>query len=581
MAEVATSPPRAQPTPATPRVPGVGISSTGVFAISITIQLIGYVSTYFLVHHVPGGNSGLALLGTVQLYLIIASSINGIGDLRIGSAFVYFVSRGKPARDTTSTYFVLRLTMVALAGTSLWVLGPLLNYTSNTEEIEIFAVFMVLPILWSISTVYTQVMVAEGDSVRGQYPLLVESIVRTSLLVLVAFLAPTIWAMTLAYLVGAIASIAISLPLVSRLLGPFRRAEAVNMFRFAWPLMGSLFLMYVATNAIPFFVNASLGSEHLFVFTAANGFRILVLQLPVAITTPLFPHLASLHARREYEEVRARTWKALRYTAMIVVPTVLALVVYRTNVLNLLYTTPVANQGAISLAILAASAIPLALSQIIGNSLNSIGKQRLELYLTSGQVVALFGSALLLLPPISLFHLPGLTAAAVAVLFSSIVALVFNTYFMERMLGVRIQPMPILTILLSAAASFLAVSRLNAISRVNAVIPVSRWYVLIPAILLGFAVYVLVLALTGELSKEDVKVITASLGLPERMGLAFGRICWRDHAPAVNGVADMHPAGLLGPVSGGEANLGPPLLVGGLSETISEDEVGGRIPPGE
>lgn len=510
----------------------VGLSSTGVFVISVAIQAIGVAASVALNHVVGGNDAGKAILGTVQLYLLIASSINGIGDLRIGTAYTFFVARGRPASELTGTYLALRLAMVGIGGVSLFVLGTIpgsgFQWASTGEEIEALSVFMVLPILWSIQTVYTQMVVAGGRSVAGQIPLLLESCVRTPLLIAVVFLDPTVTGLTLAYVPGALASALYCLRPVLRETYRFQRAEAMRLFRYAWPLMGSLLLLYLANSAPPLIVNAYLGTIQLAEFSAANGWRILALSLPAAVAVPLFPVLTALHKAKGAASVRASTWTALRYTAMVVVPGVLAIVVYRNNLLNIFANATYIGPASLPLVILGFAVIPAALAQIIGTSLNAVGYQRLELYLTSLQVAVLFGGSILLLPPYSLFGLAGLVAISLSILGSSVAALVVNAYFMHRLLAVRIQLRPIGGILLSAAAAFFAVSRLNT------VLAVGRWYELVLVVALGFAVYFGVLALIGELSKEDVRYLSGSIGLPATLRDTLVRLCWRERAPPVN-----------------------------------------------
>ncbi|MCI4350080.1 MAG: oligosaccharide flippase family protein [Thermoplasmata archaeon] len=557
-------------------VRGLGVSSTGVFVISIAIQLIGYASTFFLARGPGSSADGRALIGTVGLFVLVASSITSIGDLRIGSAFVYFVARGRPIATSTGTYFVLRLSMVSGAALAIFLLAAPSGLASGSSELGILGVYMLLPLVWSMSTVYNQLWVARGDSIRAQYPFLLESIVRTAALITAVLTGPTLWTLTVAYLLGAVASAVVSLPSILTQAGRPRRSEATAMFRYATPLMISMFLLFLATTAIPFIVYADQGRALGNIFNSENGFRILILQLPTAITVPLFPLLSGLHVRRKFEEIRQQTWRALRFTSMLVIPGVIGLAVYRVNVINILLTGqyvklssgspivigPIEISGAIPLALLAVSAVPLALSQLIGTALNAIGRQRLELYLTSVQVAVLFATAFLLMParfpgdPVfrGYFGFDGLEAAAVAVLLSSVAALAVNAYFMERLMAVRIRPRPIGLITVSALASFLAVSRLNA------VLPVNRYYVFAGALIFGFAVYFLVLAATGELSKDDVRLLTRSLGLPKRIGNVFARACWRQETSELDEARPGAAKGLLPPDAGttGEAAAEPP-----------------------
>ncbi|MGI0053067.1 MAG: polysaccharide biosynthesis C-terminal domain-containing protein [Thermoplasmata archaeon] len=517
----------------------LGLSSSMVFLISVAIQAIGFLGNYFVSHHIGIYHTGLTAVGVAGFYLTIASTLNGIADLRVGSAYTYFIARGRKAEELTGTYFALRLGMVAAVSGGLFLLAPYFYFVQGattclagvcsvtipaSTEVAIFGLFLVTPLLWSPGTVYSQLWIARGDSIRSQYPLLLQSIVQASGLIIVALLSPgpveSLWGFALAYALGGVASAIFTAPAVIRLWHRVRWAEMRRMFLYAWPLMGGLALAYVWTNAPTFFV-ATLSSSAVAIFLAANGFRILLLGLPNAVSVPLFPHLTNLHVRREYELLRRRTWAALRYTAMLVVPAAIAMVVYRAPLLNTLFVGTYAS-GALPLALLAASAIPAAFSQIILTALTSVGRQRLDLYLMGLQVVVLLGVAFLLLPPFHPLGNLGLMGAAIAVLSSSLAGLALNTYFLERTLAIRIQPRVIGAILLSAVASFLAVSRLNSVINPN------RWYLLLAAVLLGFVVYFLVLSFgTGELSKRDVRALVSYLGLPTALGNFLARFCRR------------------------------------------------------
>jgi len=531
----ANAPAASAPTgkPAVPQLAlSLTLSSGAVFFAALAIQVLGLVGSVFLYKHIGLSTSGIVLIGTVQLFLLIGSSINGVGDLRLGTAYTYFLARGKSALENTTVYLVVRMAMVASAGLVIFVIAPLsvggARIVSGNAEWVSLGIFVALPILWSFSTVYNQMFIGQGNSLKAQYPGLVEALARLPVLIYCAYYDPTLEGLTLAYVVGATASTLYAIPAILPVLKRFRRSEAVRLFRFALPLMLSLMLNYLVTNMIPLIVNASLGVYELSIFLAANGFRILVLSLPAAVTTPLFPYLAGLHRQEEYDQLRRGTWQALRYTSMLLVPGVVALVTYRYNFLNDLANAKYAIPGALPLAILVVGAIPLALSQIIQSSINATGRQRLELYITSTQIAVLFGLVFVLLPPFGIFpRSQGLIAGSIAVLGSSCAALALNTYFMERLIRVHIHLRSILGITLSAAGSFGALWFVNRWH----VFPVSTWWELLAVVLLGFVVYFVVLALVGELSREDVRRIGRQIGLPARLYGFLGRACWRRTAP--------------------------------------------------
>jgi O-antigen/teichoic acid export membrane protein len=530
-----TTPPSAPPSgPAVVPKPvhSLTLSSGAVFAASLATQLIGFFASIAFYKTIGLSDEGRVLLGTAQLFLLIGSSINGVGDLRLGTAYTYYLARGKPATDNTSTYLFVRMLMVGAAGLILFVIAPIsiggTQIASGSTQLLALGVFLTLPLLWSFSTVYNALFIGQGNSVKAQYPSLVEAIARLPAIIIVALYFPTILGITAAYAIGAAASTIYCIPAIVRLLRRYRWSEAARMFRFSWPLMGSLMLSYLVTNMIPLIINGLLGPTALTYFLAANGWRILALSLPAAVATPLFPYLAGLHRQEEYEQIRRGTWQALRYTAILLVPGVVALVTYRSVFLNVFQNAAYATNASIPLALLVIGAVPLALSQIMQASINAIGRQRLELYITSTQVVVLFALVFLLLPPWGILpRSEGLTAGSIAVLGSSIAALALNTYFMETLIRVHIQLRSILGIVLSAAAGFLAMSQFNHL------LPHNRYFQLAGGVVLGFVAYFVILAAIGELTREDIRQIGSSMGFPSWFYNAMARACWRESTPGL------------------------------------------------
>jgi len=538
-------------TGSTPQGRPLAISSSFVYVVTFITQLIGYISSFFIARHIAAPGAGLALVGFVQFNLLLASSINALGELRLGSAFVYYVARDASMKRFTGTYFASRAAFVVIFGLALLAIAPFLGIVSMSGGLTIpsstlylcLAVFMLLPLLWTPGVVYSQLYVGLGNSIRGQLPTLVESLVRTSALVAVALTFPTvagavnahaIWGLTGGYVAGAAASSAIAVPAVWRHYAAPKWAELRHLLSYSWPLLGSMGLMYLVTNAMPILTRAFYTTAAVAIFNAANGFRVLLLALPAAVVVPLFPHLAGLHERKEMGLLRDRVWRALRYTGMMVVPGAVLFVVYRVNLLLILFQRsylgplPGAGGGPIPLAILAISAIPLALSQIIGTALNSIGLQRLEFYLTSVQVVVLFAGIFGFLRSGGVFGFTGLAAIAFAALLSSIAALALNSYFLYTNMKLPFRWRPLWTIPLAAVAEFLVMSRLNALANVNVYFAVNRWYQLVAIGALALVVYVIVLIAVGELSRQDVRIFAGALGIPERWADQLARICWRE-----------------------------------------------------
>ncbi|HKV89813.1 MAG TPA: lipopolysaccharide biosynthesis protein [Thermoplasmata archaeon] len=516
---------------------GLGRSSLGVFILTTLIQVMGVAATTVLGHTFSRGNAGQAVLGELALFLLLASSINWLGDLRIGAAYTFFVSRGQPAKELTGTYLTLRIALVGgfSAGSlvAIYAFSSLRGVSFSAAEWSSLGAMLVLPLLWTPWMVVSQLRVARGQSITAQYPQVLEVGLRSALIIAVmafalhngsqpSWVSPGIATFTFAYVAGGVASFLYCLPELWRETSAASRDRASQMLRYSWPLMGSLMFQFLASNMPVFFVAGLLANTALVnAFNWANGFRILLLSIPSAVVLPLFPYLASQHARGEYDAVQRKTWDALRFAALILLPCALALVVYRVPVAVVLQNGSISLKGSASLAILAVSAFPFGLSQVIGAALNSVGYQRLELYLSATVVAAMAGSTVILF-----LFFPVLEVIAVGVLIASVAALVLNAYFMEVLLRVRVRPWPILRIALAGILAFASLALLNRY------INPSRWFALPLAILAGLTVYVLVLAAIGELTKDDVRVVCGAVGFPDRVAHQLSRMCWRESPPA-------------------------------------------------
>ena len=206
--------------------------------------------------HIGISPAGQTLLGTAQLFLLIGSSINGVGDLRLGTVYTYFLARGKPPTDNTTTYLLVGLMMDCAACVVLFVIAPLTiggsSITHGSNEWMDLGIFLTLPILWSFSGLYSNLHIGLGNSLKAQYPSLVEALARLPALIFVSYDVHSIEGIAIAYVIGASASTIFSIPALLPRLRASRWSEAVGMFRFAWPLMGSLFINYVVTNMTPF-----------------------------------------------------------------------------------------------------------------------------------------------------------------------------------------------------------------------------------------------------------------------------------------------------------------------------------------
>lgn len=546
-------------------------ATAAVFLVAVAGQFLGWIATKVFFYRVAYGGAcavnvatcpGLNFLGTATLYLLISTGIASLADLRLSSAYTYFAARGGDLKVLSGAYLAFRVASMSTVAVAFALLAPQFGFPLEAHGLPLY-LFLAVPLLETPSFVYSWGHVARGDTARGQVPFLVEAAVRTSLLVVVAlqFTQSTVnitmvTDMAAAYVAGAAASTLYCLGYLSTVRFRHLGHALRTMFTFSAPLMGAMFLTYTVGTITPFFVAYYLDNAQLQIFAVANAFFILLMFLPNAITVPLFPDLASLHIRGEDPELRRRTRKGLRFTVMLLAPVVLAVVVFRVNLLNILYSNVVATggfvSGATALIFLAVAAVPQSIFRIMGTVLDAVGQQRRELYLSAVQLAVLVALLFLLVPARAGFPLSwGVTGAAVAILGAALAGLGMNAIWMHRYVGVHLDPKPYGLILGAAVLTFLLFSRsftqianlgLRALPQAVAerlysrtfpelfllYPPVQEVLVLLLVLATGVVVYASVLIATGELSRRDVLTLAASVGLPRPLAEDLSRLCWRE-----------------------------------------------------
>jgi O-antigen/teichoic acid export membrane protein len=470
--------------------------------------------------------------------IVISSIVSGVGDLRIGSAYTFFIARGADKKSLTGAYLLFRLGTFSAGSLIILAVGIWQNWFPG--YLWAFVLFMLVPILEIPEGIYSTLRVAEGRTALGQVPYLVEGTVRMGIIVFFA-LQFTVSSVTtasggvsshgmqlvadiaIAYFIGALASIFVSLPFFKYVSLGKAKAALRDMFVFALPLMGAMLLTYSVSMITPIIVWRLSSSSVLQVYSAVNAFLLLLIMVPSAICTPLFPDLARMHVKGETKELENRVRKSVRFTLMLLAPGILALATFRVDFLQLFYTYAYVPLGAAAMVIIVFSAVPQTLFRITGTALDSAGYQKREFYVSSMQL------AVLLVALFILVHQYEVVGAAIALLLSSIAALAMNVYFMHKYLPINLHIRSMVTVLLASALTFTLFSS-TFLGFFQISLAVNHWNILIGVVIAGFALYGAMLALLGELTKADVMELSSSVGLPS-LGRLVSKLCWKDSQP--------------------------------------------------
>lgn len=512
-----------------------GTNTTMAFLVSVIGQVMGWVGTKEIyLHAIQSSTSpGAAFLGTATFFVMLSSIIVGLGALKMNTAYTFFVARGAPKRTLTGTYLLFNLLSFSALSTLVVILAVIFNWFPGYNSSLVL--IMLLPVVGIPASVYAVLQNVEGRTAIGQIPVLIEVSVRISLIVFFAqefnnqniytsFGHSLVFDIALAYFLGGVASLLYSLPVLREVSLERFVPTLKDMATFALPLMGGMFFTYAAGMIVPVIVRILAGPTVLLYYSSDNAFLILLMFIPSAVCTPLFPDLARMHVRGEDDQLKLRIRQSIRYTLMLLAPAMIAIAVFRVDLLNIMYSGAVVAMGGTALIIFAIAVLPTALFRITATALDSVGLQKRELYISFVQFVVVVAATWALTPQYLVL------GAAAAMLIAMSASLGMNAYWLHRYLPLSFPLRAIVTVLLASLATFLLLSSANfshLLGGIGLHLAVDKWYVLLPVIMSGLFLYLLILAAVGELAKQDVLDLVRTLGLPESWGKPFTRLCWR------------------------------------------------------
>ena len=243
-------------------------------------------------------------------------------------------------------------------------------------------------------------------------------------------------------------------------------------------------------------------------FYGMQRVTIIMTMLALSLVPILFPSISHLHAQRRIKKIRNLLSSAERYISMILMPMVVVFCVLSTPVIHIMIGDEFLPATTV-LAILSLYALFFSLN--VPHIQTLYGCNRPKQGMWSGISIALTNTILLFVfVPRDIFGFPlmgwGAEGAAMASLLSVIVGFVVSRYFTKRLIKVRFK----MNIFKHWVAGIIMALFLIYLSEFY--IP-SRWYGLIFASGLGFAIYMGILVIIREFTKHDLHFFLDLLNL--------------------------------------------------------------------
>jgi len=498
--------------------------------------VVGLVGLFILVKF--WGGFAPTALGIVAFAISFLAMFGFIGD-GFDNAHVKRVSEGKDIGKCIGTYAAVKLVLttvmviVILGGIFVWKILLHQGFYDATKESVIY-VMLIYSILMSFVYISLHTFNARKETAKTQILMFSETFFRVILMILVASagvagisiiapelgydkIQPFVWPSFLrgiqdfiaSHAVGALASTYALGTFAMLILGLFflrgypisrpSKEYFKSYLNFALPTMLVLTISTVSTNIDRIMIGYFWNAENVGFYFSAQKITSFVLVLSTSVGVMLFPTISEHHAKNRFEDIRKTTNLALRYISMTACPAVAFIIVFRKSVIDIALN-PSFYPAAPVLVVLLIYVLILSFKtpyMYIVTGMNRPGLAAKTGFIICATNIVLNTFFIPKNGTLSVFGINGPTGAAVATVISGFVGLVIYTFLSKRLVGIEISKKPLLHIFTACAMGCI-------LYYAGTFIPFVRWYHLTFFGIIGLGIYLGILFLLKEFTKEDL-----------------------------------------------------------------------------
>jgi len=471
------------------------IQRQSVISISTTIALtgIGFVSTIYFAHTL-----GPAPLGAYFLFLAYLGILNLIGDGGFGGAAVKRISEGKEPNEYLSAFAFIRVVLLALSVSLLLVAEP---YFKDLTSSGVFF-WLLLALIVSVFSSITGIGVYGAGKVGVfQISSFMDALVRTLFQIIAVFLGFGIAGLTGGFIGGLIAGGLMNFRYLDLKLVRFRFTHLKNLSGFSfWIFLtasGSLVFCYADTILLGFFMsNADVG-----IYRTAFQLTSVATFATLAFHTVLYPKISNWGVKGQISEIENSLARAYTYSLFLAIPTCIGGWILGDKLLYYLYGASFV-EGTSALYFLLLVQVVNVFMFLGTMSLTALNRQKDAFWIT---VIAAIANILL---DLALIPFIGITGAAVATLIAMTLNALGALILLSRIITVKFEYKPIKNILYAAVIMGIF------LIFVNFILPLTNVIILVAVVLLGAAIYALVLFNLDREIHEEIMDLSINLGIP-------------------------------------------------------------------
>ncbi len=475
--------------------------STLIILLQILNGILGYIGLKFIATFMDPAEYGVVgfAYGFVSLFVIF-------GQLGFNSAHVKRISEGKDLKTCIGTFMATKIALAGFMAAMVILAIVFWRFVLNRgfespyyeQVIYIMLVYFVLSILTqSMITTYR----AKKEIAKSEFPLLAYNFARVGATVFIAVQGFGALALASTYVIGEVFHLLFAIYFFRGYpIGRPSYSCFKNYLHFAFPMAIATASFIIMTNIDKVFIQLFWSSYEVGQYFAVFNLSRFLIMFVAAVGMLLLPTISEMHSKKEIAKIKGVVLQSERYLSMMIFPIITIMIVYAEPFIRILLSSKY-NPAIIILQILPIFVLFETLMRPYASKLSGMNKPHLARNRVLIIVVFNVFLNLLLIPRdisqlnLKLFGL-GAYGAAIATVISYFAGFIYIRWIAWKVTKISGNPKIILH-------AFAAIIMALCIYFLNYVFFIERWYHLLFFSLIALLIYLGILYVMKEFTKDD------------------------------------------------------------------------------
>jgi O-antigen/teichoic acid export membrane protein len=472
-----------------------------IMSANIIDGVLAYVALFFISRDM--GPTTYGILGFAMGFVGLFTILN---DLGFNSAHIKRVSEGKDLGTCNGTFIISKLGLsliligVTLGAILFWKIVVGRGFESSQQETAIY-IILGYYIVNSLAGMFFNVFMAKKEIAKSEIPLIIGAVVRTAAIIFIATLKADAIALAWTYVLGdSICLIAFMFLFRGNPVKKPSKECFKNYTVFAIPVILVGFSSTLITNLDKVLIQLFWSSEDVGYYFASYRIIQFLLVAASSIGILLLPTISSYHVKNDTENIKKIMFLAERYISMFIFPMVIGMIILAEPTVRILLSNNFHSAVPVFMilpffALLEALSIPYTY-QVMGMNKPKIARNRILIMLC----VNIVANIILIPKDIQSLHLKLFGLGAIGAAISTVVCYMAGLIYCRIAAWKLLKSTMNIRILLHLFSACIMGITIYALQKI---FPIQRWYYLLGFAALGLGIYLFILFLLKEFSRDD------------------------------------------------------------------------------